>query len=136
MSEILTPNEHVQLTVRRHWIPVLGSVLPGIIIAILLLVFRSLLSNTSVLTPSGEVTLPALSPEILNGMTAIFLLIIALHLFHIFADYYLDIWIVTNRRIISILQKGFFSREVNSFRLERFQNIQTDIHGFIPTLFN
>lgn len=136
MSEILAHGEQVHLVVRRHWIAMLGGILPGIFIAVLVLVFRNILLTSTIQTPSGDLALPTLPPEYINGATAILLLIITMYIFHAFADYYLDTWVITNRRIIGILQRGFFSREVNSFRLERFQNVQTDIHGFIPTIFN
>lgn len=136
MSEILTKGEHVHMVVRRHWIAIVGSILPGIVIAVFVLVLRGFLTGATIPTPGGTAALPSIPEAYINGATGIILLIILMHLFHIFADYYLDVWIITNRRIIGILQRGFFSREINSFRLERFQNVQTDVHGFFPTIFN
>ena len=51
-------------------------------------------------------------------------------------NYYLDLWILTDRRIIVIDQIGYFNRKVSNFRLERLQDITVSIKGLIPTLFN
>lgn len=53
-----------------------------------------------------------------------------------FLDYYLDIWIVTNDRIVDIEQNGLFSRVITELDLFRVQDITTNIHGFFPTLFH
>ncbi|MFA5854314.1 MAG: PH domain-containing protein [Patescibacteria group bacterium] len=51
-----------------------------------------------------------------------------------FTDYYLDINIVTNDRIIDINQKGLFGRSVAELDLTRVQDVHSEIKGIIPTL--
>ncbi len=51
-------------------------------------------------------------------------------------DHYLDLWAVTNRRIVAIDQRGFFNRFLSSFRLERLQDMNIEVNGIIPTLLN
>jgi len=53
---------------------------------------------------------------------------------HAWTDQYLDLWVVTDRRIISIDQKNLFVRSVGSFRLERLQDMNIIIPGFVATL--
>ena len=48
--------------------------------------------------------------------------------------YYLDVLIVTDKRIFDINQQGFFHRESGSFRIDRIQNITVDQKGIIQTL--
>jgi hypothetical protein len=43
---------------------------------------------------------------------------------------------VTDRRIVNIEQKGFFSRVVSELELENIQDITTDVRGIIPTFLN
>src|SRR3989344_2174240 len=50
------------------------------------------------------------------------------------ADFYLDVWILTNKRLVSIEQKGMFSRTVIEFELGNIQDISSDVHGVLPTL--
>jgi len=52
-----------------------------------------------------------------------------------FIDYYLDIWIVTNDRIIDIEQHGLFSRVVTELDLFRIQDVTTNVNGFFQTVF-
>jgi hypothetical protein len=53
-----------------------------------------------------------------------------------FIDYYLDVWIVTNERVINIEQKGLFSREVSEKELHKMQDITSDVDGFWATMLN
>jgi membrane protein YdbS with pleckstrin-like domain len=53
-----------------------------------------------------------------------------------FIDYYLDLWIVTNDRIIDIEQHGLFTRTVTEIDLFRIQDVTVEIHGVFATLFN
>lgn len=54
----------------------------------------------------------------------------------VWVDYYLDIWIVTNQRIMDIEQKGLFSRQVSEFSISRIQDVTVDVIGIMPTLFH
>lgn len=68
--------------------------------------------------------------------TSIYLLSIWLFLFSAFLDYYLDLWIVTNDRIMNIEQHGLFGRTVSELNLTKIQDVTSEIKGIIPTLFN
>lgn len=48
--------------------------------------------------------------------------------------YMLDVWIVTDRRIIDSTQHGFFNRTVSELHLTRVQDISVHTVGVIPTL--
>jgi len=61
-----------------------------------------------------------------------FLLVFFIH----FIDYYLDIWIVTNDRIVDIEQFGLFSRSISEVDLFRIQDVTSYVKGFFPTFFN
>lgn len=73
---------------------------------------------------------------------AIFFFLVGLHFlfttimsFFIFIDYYLDVWIITDQRIISIEQKGLFNRVINEVRYERIQDITSVVPGLFATYF-
>lgn len=53
--------------------------------------------------------------------------------FILWTDYYLDMWILTDKRLIDVEQKGLFSREVSSLRLENIQDLKLEVSGFIST---
>jgi hypothetical protein len=52
----------------------------------------------------------------------------------IWTDHYLDIWVITSRRIININQVNLFRRQTASFQLERLQDITVEVSGIIETL--
>lgn len=73
-------------------------------------------------------------PAIVLGVSAYFLYI-WLFFFFTFIDYYLDVWIITNERIINIEQEGFFSRTISDLRLFRVQDVTSEVKGVLPTMF-
>lgn len=63
----------------------------------------------------------------------IFLAILWAVAFVSWTNYYLDMWVLTDKRLISVDQKGLFSREISSLRLDRIQDVKVEVHGFIDT---
>lgn len=53
-----------------------------------------------------------------------------------FIIYYLDVWLVTDDRVIDVDQKTLFSRTISELDLASIQDVTTDIKGFFPTLFD
>jgi hypothetical protein len=48
--------------------------------------------------------------------------------------YYMDVWIVTNRRIIDIDYQRLFDRNISIIHLDRVQDVATRVEGLLPTL--
>lgn len=48
-------------------------------------------------------------------------------------DYYLDVWIVTNERIIDVQQISLFRHVVSEQRIVRVQDVTSSVRGIIPT---
>lgn len=53
--------------------------------------------------------------------------------FIFWTEYYLDMWILTDQRLIDVEQRGLFSREVSSLRLDRIQDVKVEVVGVIDT---
>jgi len=121
--------EKIILLLRRHYIIIFAKIIFWAIVAVLppifYLIFRSVLAELF----SSELLGP-----IVVLFTSIYYLYIWLFAFHSFVDYYLDVWIVTNERIINIEQKGLFARVVSEQRLFRIQDITSELKGFFSTL--
>ena len=96
-------DEKVIKIVRRDLFILVKKILFLVVLIILpLIVFNLLiLSRTDIL--SGAVTYPL----IVIGVSAYYLFM-WLFFFFSFIDYYLDVWVITNERIIDIQQQGFF----------------------------
>ena len=131
----MEPGEEVLVMVRKHWFVIVAELF-GIFI-MLLLPFL-LLASTSIL----QSTFSAFNFDLSNYSALIvfgvcgWTILSLLSGFAIWTHYYLDLWIVTDRRIILIDQIKFLSRNVSVFRLERTQDIEFQIKGIIPTMLN
>lgn len=53
--------------------------------------------------------------------------------YYFWTDYYLDVWIITNHRIIDIEQKGFFNREISTFSIDRIEDVTVNVEGILAT---
>jgi uncharacterized membrane protein YdbT with pleckstrin-like domain len=125
------PDEHVVHVLRRHpitlWWLFVGI---AIMFAAPVLVWLMLSAyQPNVLADQAMLTL------ILLGGSSFFLFA-WLFMFQNYLDYFLDIWIVTNKRVLNIEQTGLFARTVSELRLYRVQDVTSSVAGFIPTVFD
>ena len=73
-------------------------------------------------------------PILILGMSIYYLFTI-LFFFHSFVDFYLDVWIITNKRIINIEQMGLFARIISEQKLSRVQDVTSEVKGILETIF-
>jgi len=123
-------SEEVLLVIHRHWFNLLAHLFIVVVLSVLLI--GSLLSMPLVFSK-------LLSPE----YTRVFLflentlfLFIWIYGFLVWIDYYFDVWIVTNERIVNIEQKGLFVRQTSELNFPRVQDVTSTVEGFIPTILN
>lgn len=64
------------------------------------------------------------------------ILLIWLYAFLIWIDYFFDVWIITNERVINIEQKGLFVRSVSELKFSRIQDVTSEVSGMLPTILN
>jgi len=125
----LLPNEKIILVRRRHWFKLFESMAGlgfGIFVAL-----------------AAPLIVSAAYPEVFRGFTheillgaGLFLQLFAVALFLMFADYYLDVWMVTNERLVFVELRGLFSRKVSSVNYRNIQDVSAEVKGIIPTLLN
>lgn len=123
-------HEKILMVVHRHWFDILTQF---IIIAAMLFVLIGSYIAVPYIFPDLQETL---GDAFFLFLESLFLLFVWMTFFIIFIDYYFDVWIVTNERIVNINQKGLFSRVVSELELENIQDITTDVRGLIPTFLN
>lgn len=56
--------------------------------------------------------------------------------YHAFVDYHLDLWILTDQRIIDIEQKGLFDRIIAELNIMKVQDVTAEVHGHVATFFD
>ncbi len=131
----LEPGEEVLKVVRKHWF-VIVTELFGIFLMLLIpffILFLFAVFPDRLLT--FELTIAHYTTLMVFGVAAWSVLTLMAG-FTIWTHYYLDLWIITDRRIILVDQVHFFNRNVSMFRLERLQDIEFYVKGLIPTLLN
>lgn len=122
------PDEKIIKIVRRDFFILFQRMLSFVLMAVLPFIFFYLMITANLELLENEMVYPI----IVLG-TSIYYLFIWLFFFFSFIDYYLDIWIITNKRIIDIEQRGFFSRIIAEHKLFRIQDVTSEINGAIPT---
>ncbi|MBI2047508.1 MAG: PH domain-containing protein [Parcubacteria group bacterium] len=53
---------------------------------------------------------------------------------YIWTDYYLDVWIVTNKHLIDVNQQGLFNRKISTSRLDLIQDVTVEVPGILATM--
>ena len=123
-------NEQVLHVIHRHWFNIFAHFLMIFIFSFLLIC--SLLA------------VPLLFPEMLTAANTRFFLFVQ-NTFFIFIwifgfllwiDYYFDVWIITNERIVNIEQKGLFVRHISELNFSRIQDVTATVEGILPTMLN
>ena len=123
-------NEEIKLILRKHPISLLPHFMYISLMFFLPIAFYIIL-------------VPALFPAFLNApynklfiiLSLIYYGFIWIIAFTIWVDYYLDVWIITNERLLDIEQIGFFNRVVSELDLKRIQDITSRVYGMLPTMF-
>lgn len=125
----LSIGEKVILRLRRHWFIFFKRSLLFVIEAIVPLIIYILIANFS---PDLLATQPT-NVFIIFG-TSIYLLFIWVIYFNSWINYYLDLWLITNKQIIDVNQVDIFNRQVSKAPLFRIQDVMAECKGFFPTL--
>lgn len=123
-------NEIVLSVIHRHWFDIVTHFILVILFASLIL--GSLFVLPSFSTGNGLLDNPTLFLLLQNT----FLLFLWLYSFLVWIDYYFDVWIITNERVINIEQKGLFVRSVSELKFSRIQDVTSEVRGMIPTVLN
>lgn len=123
------PNEQVVHVIRRHGLVMVKHVFLLLMlwfIPIALFVFFALALEVDFFNPG--------IPQILAVFVGSLVYLYAwLAFFHNWVDYYLDIWIVTNERLLNIEQEGLFSRVISETNISKVQDVTSEVHGKLQT---
>ena len=123
-------DEEIVLLVREHWLYLLGRVLIWLVFVAALFWFDSYA--------------PANFPEIYQQpMVAytdliknIYVTFLVLGLFMLWTVYYLNVWIITNKRVVDIRQAGIFNQRISELTLPNIEDITSDTSGILGTFFS
>ncbi|MFA5777358.1 MAG: PH domain-containing protein [Parcubacteria group bacterium] len=123
-------NEGLIKIMHRHWFNIFKQFIP-----VLLAVF---------FMAASLVFFPVYFSDFRSGsflklflfVESLFAILVWIYGFFVWIDYYFDIWVITNERIINIEQKGLFVRSLSEVKFEKIQDVTVEVTGFIPTILN
>jgi hypothetical protein len=131
----LEDDEKILKVVRKHWWIIFTRVGTSVLLMLLPPIALSIASG--VLADTIDLTLVTTSYRAELWFAYLgWILVQWIAIANFWTDHYLDLWAITNRRIVAIEQNGFFRRFLSSFRLERLQDMNISVTGIIPTLLN
>lgn len=123
--------EKIEYIIRRHWITFVPTILFLLVLTIV---------------PAGVYWLfiQGLSKYLQNPvyytagvlLASIYYLSVILFFYTYFVEFHLDLWFVTNDRLLDIQQKTIFARTVSEVDLYQIQDVTSEVHGIFPSIFN
>lgn len=123
-------DEKIYIVVRQHWVVLLKKLFIWLIFAAALVLFRRY----------GQAWIPGLFEGPIGNVTKLFVqiytLFLTLSLFLIWLIYYLNIQIITDRRIVDVDQVGIFHHEVSELHIENIEDVTSEINGILGTIFD
>jgi hypothetical protein len=124
--------ESIVTIIRKHWLVYVLRVLLLAFAGLLPVVLASFLPATF----REQMAAFASADELFTLALLLWILFLWIGAFVLWTNYYLDIWIVTGKRIIDVNQRTLFHRDITSLRLEKIQDVTVDVSGLLATLFS
>ncbi len=123
----LEKGEKVIAGVRRHWF--------AFFLQVIALAVAALVPLPLFFVAAALHLLAAPKVWLLLFFFAVLLWLLLWILFFVaWTNYYLDMWIITDRRIVDIEQKSLFHREASECFIERIQDIKVEMHGILAAI--
>ncbi len=123
--------EKVEYIVRRHWVTFLPVIFFFIILLILPFGAYWLLLNSAGNFLQNPIYYTA---GLLFG--SVYYLSVVLFFYTYFVAFHLDLWVITNDRLLDVQQKTLFARTVSEVDLYQIQDASSEVHGIFPSIFN
>ncbi len=124
--------EKIVLTARRHPI----TFVPYVIFFLLLLVVPLGLHWLLINSPLSSYTENPAGYAVAVLAGSVYYLSCFLFFYTNFVTFHLDMWIVTNDRLLDMEQKSLFSRVISELDLYQVQDATSEVSGFFPSVFN
>jgi uncharacterized membrane protein YdbT with pleckstrin-like domain len=122
--------EQPEIFVRKHPLLLAGQLALYLLLALAPIAAYLVLEDVVL----GWLAHPALGPTTIL-LLVLFELCVLLFAYNAFMDWYLDIWVVTDERIIDVNQAGVFGREIAELQLSRVQDVTVEQRGIFATVF-
>lgn len=127
----LHAGEKIQLVVRKHWF---SFFLTALFFALLALLPLLLADYAWALVADSPLLVGLDSSGLFLFLYAVWFLGLWVMLALEWTDYYLDVWYITDERLVDIEQKWLFHRDEAILRFDKIEDIAVETRGLIATL--
>lgn len=131
----LYEDEEIRYVLRRHWLAFILNIF--IVAGMLILFFIGLIAVSALLNSNGAGSVQIsqnLGKGALIVFSSIYLLSTIGYFYIAWLDYYMDIFILTNKRIIRMEQMVLFGQKVSETSFQHIQDVSSKVQGFLHTL--
>jgi hypothetical protein len=125
------PQERISMLLRRHPVVITKKLILIFLIGIIPVIIGMLINRYTTWLDDGTGLWYA-GLLLLASVVYLFWLLL---LYETWVNYYLDVWIVTDERIIAMEQVSLFHRGVSELRLNTIQDVSSNVIGMLPSLF-
>ena len=123
-------NEHILFEIRKHWFIIATELTILFLLAVIPILIPTILQYLNIeviFSESGNFW------PVFMFFYSFWLLGLWILGFVFWTNYYLDVWIVTNQKVVDVEQRGLFKREISMLHLDRIQDITVEINGVVNT---
>lgn len=124
------PEEHVRVLVREHWFRLFIKYFIVFVLSLLPWLIKTLLLGGTYLVKS--VTAAA----IVNTLIGTYYIGLLVGAFIIYVIYYLNVYVVSEDRIVDIDQSGLLLRQVSELNIETVEDVTSQKVGFFGNIFS
>jgi hypothetical protein len=121
--------EQIFLVIRQHWVILAGRMLFA-------LMFAAIYIGLNIFLNSNFPEFMSQYSSAIGIAQDIYLMFLLLGIFMAFVIYYLNVQIVTNKRVVDITQNGLLSHTVSELELSHIEDVTTEVKGLLPTMLN
>ena len=123
------PDEKIVVVLHRHWFVFIKNFARILLMAIFPLVVAGIVTTFT----SIDFSVGSFAYTLLVMGSSLYLFFLLLLLYDRWLDYALDVFIVSDKRVVDIEQSGLFHRTVSEQRLYRVQDVTFEVKGVIRT---
>lgn len=140
----LYEDEKILTVIRRHWFSFLGTIIATIVLLIVFLMASilvyTILKNSDTTSGALYAGVPLISQNLGKGafivLSPIYLLAVLGFFYISWLDYYLDVFVLTNKRILRFEQLVLFGQKVSETSFQHVQDVSSQVKGFVQTILN
>ncbi|OGG57420.1 hypothetical protein A2853_00665 [Candidatus Kaiserbacteria bacterium RIFCSPHIGHO2_01_FULL_55_17] len=124
-------DEKLLAQTRKHWIVFFRDAGSAVAIGVTPFVLTAFITLPRALDPENPLFLTAL-----GFVEIIWLLVIWIALVVLWTNYYLDLWVITDQRVMNVEETGLFHRIITAWRFEDIREVVTETRNPVQAFFD